>query len=382
MKVALIDPFKRGHHRSYSSILSEGLLEKGIETVYMGNKEIADYLNEKGIQTHPLNLWDHKNPIIREGAKFAFVKQALSLSRGNVDIVHFLYADRFIRSLGFFSNPENDPPLCATIHWGYLLPEFYTGRKLDRIKCSSENMALGKIVRNGSRIMVHSEILSRRFAQCNGTDSFDPVPYPIEIDPHDTFDSEGFRKQMDIPQNCILLLCFGEARYEKGFDLAIRSLPHLPQYFHLAICGPEKDLTKDDLFNLGQKIGVSPRLHLNLRYVSESEMISWFMASDLLLIPYRTPFSGQSGPLINAANLGLPVIVSDLAVLRETVEKYTLGKIFEEGNLNSLVNTTLAISKDLSKVRNLTFTKDHSPEKFVDSVIRSYLRTLSPKEGQ
>ncbi len=379
MKVALIDPFKRGHHRSYSTILSEGLLEKGIETVYMGNKEVADYLTEKGIQTHPLDLWDHKNPIVREGAKFAFVKKALSLSRGNVDIVHFLYVDRFIRSLGFFSNPEYDPPLCATIHWGYLLPEFSTEKTLDRIKCFSENRALGKIVRNGSRIMVHSEILSERFAQCNGTDSFDPVPYPIEIDPHDTFSSEGFRKQMDIPQNCILILCFGEARYEKGFDLAIRSLPHLPQYFHLAICGPEKDLKEDDLFNLGQKMAVSDRVHLNLHYVSENEMISWFMASDLVLIPYRPPFSGQSGPLINAANLGLPVIVSDLPVLRETVEKYALGEIFEEGNLNSLVNTTLAISKDLSKVRNLTFIKDHSPEKFVASVIRSYIRTLSKK---
>lgn len=377
--MALIDPFKRGHHRSYTSILSEGLLKNGIEAVFIGDREIADYLTPKGVLTHCLNLKDHNNPVFRERAKFAFVKKALSFTRGNFDIVHFLYVDRLLRSLGLFLDPELDPPLCATLHWGYLIPEFSTGNQFDRVKCFSEKMALRKIIRNGSRIMVHSRILSERFSQYCGTKSFDPIPYPVETEPNKTCDNGKFRNQMHIPERCILLLCFGETRYEKGFDLAIKALAQLPENFHLAICGPPKDIQEEELFKLGQKMGVSRRLHLNLGYVRQKDMTSWFMAADIVIIPYRPPFSGQSGPLINAANMGLPLVVSDLPVLKETVDKYGLGNIFREENIDSLVKAILLTSQNLQKVRNVDFITDHSHEKFVDSVIRSYIRTIYQK---
>jgi len=52
-------------------------------------------------------------------------------------------------------------------------------------------------------------------------------------------------------------------------------------------------------------------------------------SADVLILPYRKIFSGQSGPLTLAAKYGLPVIGTNVGEIGSTIEENDLGIVIE-----------------------------------------------------
>ena len=82
-------------------------------------------------------------------------------------------------------------------------------------------------------------------------------------------------------------------------------------------------------FSKYQKIidasGCSERIHLFLSYIKDSEVGRYFSASDLAVLPYRS--ATQSGISSVAYHFELPLVVTDVGGLRETIGERGTGLV-------------------------------------------------------
>ena len=70
-------------------------------------------------------------------------------------------------------------------------------------------------------------------------------------------------------------------------------------------------------------------------FVPESDFIEYFSAADIILIPYRK-FRFSSGILVNALNVGRPVLASNYGLIGKTVMKTASSNCFKHRSVSSL----------------------------------------------
>jgi glycosyltransferase involved in cell wall biosynthesis len=169
-----------------------------------------------------------------------------------------------------------------------------------------------------------------------------------------------------------LLLCFGGTAFYKGVDVAISALAYLPENVYLLVAGKEEHFTVKMMGELAKQNGVCERLKIHANFIPDEQIVNYFYASDITLIPYRNPFSGQSGPLTIAAFLGIPIVASDSPVLEEYVGKYSLGTIFLAGDARLLAAAVSKVLGSVSCPNTEEFIKDHCASKFCQSVVDYY----------
>lgn len=128
-----------------------------------------------------------------------------------------------------------------------------------------------------------------------------PLPEPAAVD---------WRARLGIPCGHRLLSASGRLAPQKNHAVAVSALVDLPQT-HLVIAG-EGDL-RAQLVQQADSLGVGSRLHLpgNL---SRPELAALLAQSDAMLFPSAWESFGLAA--VEAAMLGVPVIASDLPVLR------------------------------------------------------------------
>ena len=112
----------------------------------------------------------------------------------------------------------------------------------------------------------------------------------------------------------IKLLFFGRIEYNKGLDILIKGLEHLFDKgitnIELSICG--KGSYWDECLELIKH----PNLYdLQIRFIDNAEIPNLFTSHHFLVLPYRD--TTQSGPLMIAANYGLPLFAARHDSFRE-----------------------------------------------------------------
>ncbi|MBL6962786.1 MAG: glycosyltransferase [Bacteroidetes bacterium] len=137
------------------------------------------------------------------------------------------------------------------------------------------------------------------------------------------------RNKLGIPQNKKVLLFFGFIRDYKGLDLLLEAMASLPDDYYLIIAG---EVYGDDkkYHDLIDKLNLRTKTHINLRYIRDEEVPLFFSASDVNVLPYRS--ATQSGILSIAYHFDLPVLVTDVGSLKQTVESSRGGMIIPEAN--------------------------------------------------
>lgn len=120
------------------------------------------------------------------------------------------------------------------------------------------------------------------------------------------------------------LLFFGLIREYKGLDILLEAFSKLGNDYQLLIAGEPYGS-----FSRYQKIidasGCSERIHLFLSYIKDSEVGRYFSASDLAVLPYRS--ATQSGISSVAYHFELPLVVTDVGGLRETIGERGTGLV-------------------------------------------------------
>ncbi|MBJ7403296.1 MAG: glycosyltransferase family 4 protein [Bradyrhizobium sp.] len=128
-----------------------------------------------------------------------------------------------------------------------------------------------------------------------------------------TLSKEAARQKLDLPPDRVLLGCAARLHPHKRLDAAIRLLPDEPSW-HLALAGQGADEAR--LRQLANELKVSDRLHF-LGEIAPSEMADFLACLDVFVFPTQAETFGLAA--VEAANAGVPSVVTDLPVLREVL---------------------------------------------------------------
>lgn len=381
--VTFINSFAEGHHLYYASVLASGLTERGIKIYAVGPVKFVEAVRASCPIVGSKVVECSRAADVTELEKRRFLEKALNAARSfDTDLIHLHQLDRYIFSLFFLKPFSNLSGLLGTLHWAAILDEFATNR-YKRLKNRAERMVLRNLIGRGFRVMVHSKEFTFILNRIMGADSADYIPYPVDFPSPCALEREvrsvALRARLDIPADATVMLCFGGTRFEKGADIAVRALKDLPDNVYLLVAGIEEHFSREDLRSLGEELGVVSRLRLCMEYVPEAEVVDYFIASDVVVAPYRKMFAGQCGPLTIAAALGVPVAGSDSMIIKETVDKYSLGSTFPAEDAQAFASSVLGLIEKPCKPRTKEFAVEHGKTSFCDSVAGCYVRTFERK---
>lgn len=146
---------------------------------------------------------------------------------------------------------------------------------------------------------------------------------------------EGARQGFGFSNEHRVVLLFGAIRSYKGLDVALRALAVLREKMpeaRLLIAGkPWENWAPYDA--LIRSLGISPFVRTDLRYIPAGEAAKFFLAADLVILPYRR-FDAQSGVGAAALAFQKPLIVSDVGGLPDQVEDR--GSVVPPGDWKAL----------------------------------------------
>lgn len=126
---------------------------------------------------------------------------------------------------------------------------------------------------------------------------------------------DAARAVLGVAPDTRLLLCFGQIRPYKGFDLAVGALDRLGSAYRLVVAG--RPILAEH--GLRRPAGVrEDRLTLLLRELDDAELVAWLSAADAVLLPYRR-ITG-SAALLTALSRARGVVATDLPYFREVLE--------------------------------------------------------------
>lgn len=119
-------------------------------------------------------------------------------------------------------------------------------------------------------------------------------------------------------RNEIKLLFFGQIQKYKGLDILIKSLEELfaanQRKITLSICGKGREW--EACIPLIQH---AEQYNLQIRFIENNEVADLFSTHHFLVLPYRD--ATQSGPIMIAANYGLPIICPEIKSFMQIYDK-------------------------------------------------------------
>lgn len=121
------------------------------------------------------------------------------------------------------------------------------------------------------------------------------------------------RAAFDLPAAAGLVVSTGRLNPSKNHAVLVRALALLPDV-HLAIAGAGGEIAT--LEGLATELGVYDRLHL-VGEVAPARIFDFLAAGDVFAFPSRIETFGLA--VVEAAIAGLPIVASDLPVLREVL---------------------------------------------------------------
>jgi len=143
-----------------------------------------------------------------------------------------------------------------------------------------------------------------------------------------SYTKENARKELDIASSKVILF-FGLIRPYKGLDTLIKAVKHLSNSlsdFKVFVVGENYE-SMSKYYNLINKFNLEEKFIFNLEFVSEDIAAKYFIASDIVILPYK--HGSQSGIVSLAYNLNRPVIVTNIDALSEYVINGKTGFIVE-----------------------------------------------------
>ncbi len=139
------------------------------------------------------------------------------------------------------------------------------------------------------------------------------IPHGVSPLPRHPFPLD-WRAELALPEGAPLLVATGRLADQKGHETAIRALPRIPDA-HLAIAG--EGPLRAALIERAEALGVRDRVHL-VGDVPRGALHALVSAADAYLFPSIWESFGLAG--VEALMAGVPIVASDLAVLREVLD--------------------------------------------------------------
>lgn len=157
--------------------------------------------------------------------------------------------------------------------------------------------------------------------------------FGAKLDKADAIEKLGLKRGM---KN---ILFFGLIRTYKGLDILLKAFGRLPEDYQLIIAG-EPYGSFEPYLKIIEDLPNKQNVHTWLKYIKDSEVTDYFSAADLAVLPYRS--ATQSGISSVSYHFEVPMIVTDVGGLKETIGDTGTGIVSEEG-------TPEAIAKEITR---------------------------------
>lgn len=328
-KLLFVDTKGTGHHKNYAELVIEAAKEKYDKEIYF----LSQYEMEDVKNIH-LEFSNHNNIFFRAILRFFWVLNIFKITKKKeVSHIHFLYLD---------SNVIVSPLI-------YLILKIYLSKKVEftgtlhHLPCGKFKVFFFKLLaKNLNKIVVHGEYIKKKLNN-KGINNIINIEYPAV---HNYFPGKSLaRKSLKIDPNKNVLLSLGGTRKDKGLDILLEALNSVKsQKFLLMIAGKEEYFSKQFIFK--KTNNYKEKMMTDLNFICDEKFSLYLEAADIIILPYRKSFLGQSGPLTEGVNHNCFIIASDHAQIGDTVKKNELGLVFDINDSQALANTINKVLKD------------------------------------
>lgn len=241
----------------------------------------------------------------------------------------FLSADNILTYIFIFSLFKRKD-LFITIHHANAVLHLkkYSSIKI-RLKRSFEFMCFRMLIKYINGVFVHGQYTEELLRETYKKINICTIHYGIEENQTRNQDLK-LRDQTENKRPVILF--FGTIFKVKGIE-KLAQLTKICTQYDFIIAGKLFDYSEDEiktLFNGDQHV------QLNLRFISEEEVKTYFIQADVLILPYEYYFSGQSGPLTIATIYRVPVVATDVGQMGYDIKKYHLGAVVSDNSPTKL----------------------------------------------
>lgn len=310
VRVLMIGANDQGGHGFYCRTLAGALRESGIDVCLYGLRSFA---TPPYVRVRPLWAADR---FLRAAANS--VRALNQVAKGRFDIIHFQLitplTDRF-----WIPVMARKVPMIITVH----------NVEPHKPTVSFTPRWFRPIYRRSDKLIVHSITNKRRLVEI-----YPELVGKIVVIPHGVWlptkrcSKEEARNRLGIPLNRKVILFFGGIRRNKGLDLLLESIAVLcKRYLNsnespplLVVAG---SLPVNESFTpYSQRImelEIEKYVYAKIGFVPDEEVPYYFCASDVVALPYADQFQAHSGVLMLAYGYGVPVVVTDVGSLGETV---------------------------------------------------------------
>lgn len=195
-------------------------------------------------------------------------------------------------------------------------------------------------------IVVHKDVNKETLM-----DQFGVKPDKIRIIPHGSYEyfvdgsvtKECARKFLDFKDDYKIILFFGNIKPGKGIEILIKAMPLIRDKINklrLVIAGRlGGGMTEEELLGALEKEGVRNITITKLEFIPEREIVFYYMASDIVVLPYT--HVSESGVLRYAQSCGKTVVCSDLEEFKDTVVHGETGYLFRNKDYKDLTSQVI-----------------------------------------
>ncbi len=180
------------------------------------------------------------------------------------------------------------------------------------------------IFRLPDHFIVHSEANVRQLQAEYGIaqDRISIIPHGnIPLGTPTATGRQRIRKQFCFSEEDPVILAFGAIRPYKGLDVLLEAFATISSRLanaRLMVVGKSWE-SWEPYRNQIRRLGISDKVGLHIDYVPTTEVADYFLAADLVVLPYRQ-FTSQTGIGAVALPFGKPLIVSDVGGLPDLVK--------------------------------------------------------------
>ncbi len=243
------------------------------------------------------------------------------------DVAHLIYLNPFTDAFDLRGLARR-VPLVSSVH--DVVPH------QSRVPALVERGLLQAQYRHAGILVAHHDSVRRRLVA-----EFDVDPDRVVVVPLPISVEVPAPRPVDAPPT---VLFFGTFRRNKGVDVLLAAIESLrgevDARFHFAGRGfPEVES------EVSQAAAHDDRITTEIGYATADRKRELYSQADLVVLPY-TSFASQSAVLQDAYSFHVPLVVSDVGALGETVRDDGTGWVVTPGDVEGLASTLLAAIRD------------------------------------
>ncbi|MFC0100164.1 glycosyltransferase [Micromonospora marina] len=247
------------------------------------------------------------------------------------------------------ARPRRDNARWLPAHLGYVRE--FAGHA-DAVVTVSDTLA-DLLVRDHALPERPTVILNAPVTAASEPSAFEPsAPEPAAFEPADLA-APDLRKRCGLPPDTPLLVYSGAMAVQRGVDTVVEALPLLPGvHLALVVADPAAAYVRQVVARAARH-QVADRVHV-LPYVPHRQLVAFLATADIGLIPLHH-WPNHEIALITKffeyAHARLPIVVSDVRTMAETVRATGQGEVFRARDTADLARAVRAVLADPARYR-------------------------------